>query len=85
MFSTISWPQFTKLNNIRRLPIAEQVSRYNKYLTEVNAKREIYDQYKNSQQKGTIAKKEIEIDGNFLLLENGSLLKQEDGHNIKIT
>ena len=39
----ISWPQFTKLNHIRKLSLNEQVHAYNKYLGELSLQRRLAD------------------------------------------
>jgi len=73
IFNEILWPQFVQLNEIRNLPLREQVNKYNQYLYELNVSRQNWLNYQN---KGPIS--------NFLLQEDGFDILQEDESKIKI-
>lgn len=42
-----TWHQFKNLDNIRRLPLQEQITRYNKYLGELSIQRSLIETYVN--------------------------------------
>ena len=80
IFNEILWPQFIKLNEIRNLPINEQVNKYNQYIYELNEARHNWISYQN---KGP---KQLTLQNiGFLLQEDLFNLQQEDGNNIFIT
>jgi hypothetical protein len=58
-----TWQQFTQLNEIRKLPLNEQMKRFSFYLDSVS-------NLKTFQTKG-ISKFLLQENGNFLLLESG--------------
>ena len=76
----ILWPKFKTLNEIRNLPLQEQIRRYNIYLEQLNYAR--FQNWYTHQPKGT--RKEIQITG-VLLQEDLFDLLQEDGSQIYIT
>ena len=71
IFEELSWPQFTKLEHIKKLPLNEQVNRFNMYIQDLSIAR--LNQIQN-QPKGD----------SFLLQEDGFFLLQEDGSPILI-
>jgi len=79
IFNEILWPQFIQLNEIRNLPLTEQVNRYNQYIYELNEARHSWVVYQN---KGTL--KTLQNIG-VLLQEDLFDLEQEDGNKIYIT
>ena len=79
IFNEILWPQFIQLNEIRNLPINEQVNKYNQYIYELNEARHNWISYQN---KGKILT--IQNVG-FLLQEDLFDLEQEDNSKIFIT
>jgi hypothetical protein len=79
IFNEILWPQFIQLNEIRNLPLTEQVNRYNQYIYELNEARHSWVAYQN---KGTL--KTLQNIG-VLLQEDLFDLEQEDGSKILIT
>jgi len=80
IFNELSWPQFKSLNEIRNLPLTEQVSKYNQYLYELSEARHSWIIYQN---KGP---KQLTLQNiGFLLQEDLFDLLQEDGNNIIIT
>ena len=79
IFNEILWPQFIQLNEIRNLPLTEQVNRYNQYIYELNEARHSWVVYQN---KGPISSIPEEI--GFLLQEDLFDLEQEDGSKILI-
>lgn len=80
IFNELSWPQFKSLNEIRNLPLNEQVSKYNQYLYELSEARHSWIIYQN---KGP---KQLTLQNiGFLLQEDLFDLLQEDGNNIIIT
>ena len=84
IFNEILWPQFTQLNHVRNLPLNEQVTLYNQYLTELNHQRQCYLQQIDwlKCHKGARPKlRNIDV----LLQEDLFDLEQEDGSKILIT
>ena len=80
VFEEYTWPQFTKLDYIRKLPLNEQVQKYNQYLYELSEARHNFITYQN---KGP---KQLTLQNiGFLLQEDLFNLQQEDGNNIFIT
>lgn len=80
IFNEILWPQFLNLEGIKNLPLNEQVNRYNSYINELTNKRNNY----LKQQRWLEYYERGGVDGNFLLLEDGLYLLQEDGSKLKI-
>jgi len=76
IFEELTWPQFTQLYEITKLPLNEQVKYYNQYLYQLSEAR---TSWLFSQGKGPL--KEVE---NFLLQENLDFLLQENGFKITI-
>jgi hypothetical protein len=74
IFEEITWPQFTQMSHILRLPLQEQVNQYNQYLFQLSEARQ---NWLNTQNKGL-------NEENFLLQENNFLILQEDGSNLII-
>ena len=86
IFNEISWPQFTQLNEIRVLPLNEQVNRYNQYLNELQSNRQLYLQQINwIESSGGGKNKETVQNVSYLLQENGFEILQENGYKIIIT
>ena len=79
IFNEILWPQFIKLNEIRNLPLNEQVNKYNQYIYELNQARHSWIVYQN---KGPITTSLQTI--GVLLQEDLFDLEQEDGSKILI-
>jgi hypothetical protein len=77
IFEELTWPQFTQLYEIAKLPLNEQVKYYNQYLYDLSLSRQ---NWLLSQNKGPL--KEVE---NFLLQENLDFLLQENGFKITTT
>ena len=42
-----TWQQFKNLDDIRRLPLQEQISRYNRYLGDLSVQRSLVEAYVN--------------------------------------
>lgn len=87
IFEELSWPQFTQLSGITRLPLNEQVQHYNQYLSDLNIARQNWIDYQNKgpyiptiQNIGLLAQEEFDsiTDDYFLVL-------QEDGSGIFVT
>jgi hypothetical protein len=76
IFEEISWPQYTQMLHITKLPLQEQINQYNQYLFQLSEARTSWITYQN---KGPL--EEVE---NFLLQENGFFLLQENGNKIII-
>lgn len=47
IFDELSWPQFIKINGIDKMPLNEQVSAYNQYLSDLNVARQNWIDYQN--------------------------------------
>jgi len=78
IFEELSWPQFTQLEYIKRLPLNEQVNRFNMYIQDLSIARLNWIQ---DQPKGP----RIVGETGFLLQEDLFDLEQEDGNKIIIT
>ena len=74
IFNEMLWSQFVQQNEIRTLPLNEQVNKYNQYLSELSISRQ---NWLNSQSKGPLRK--------FLLHEDLEYMLQEDGSKIIVT
>ena len=76
----LTWQQFQQLNNIRNLPLNEQVRRYNAYLEDLNTQ---YLNWLARQPKGPAREiEQAEPEEPFLLQEDGFYLLQENGDKI---
>jgi hypothetical protein len=80
IFEEISWPQFVKLEKVRRLPLNEQVKEYNQYIYDLSLARQ---SWLNDQPKGP-KPLTLQVTG-VLLQEDLFDLEQEDGNKILIT
>jgi hypothetical protein len=78
-FQDISWVEFSRIPNIIKLPLQEQVRQYNIYMLDLHQARE---QWMIQQHEGKGAS--IQIIG-VLLQENLFDVLQEDGYQILIT
>ena len=81
IFEELSWPQFSQMSYVAKLPLQEQVNSYNQYLFDLSTARQNWIDYQN---KGPIPPS-IPVESGFLLQENLFDLLQEDGSNIIIT
>jgi hypothetical protein len=79
IFNEILWSQFKELNHIRKLPLTEQVKKYNQYLYELNEARISWVIYQNKGKQLTLQ------NVGFLLQEDLFDLEQEDNSKIFIT
>ena len=71
VFEELSWPQFAQLEHIKKLPLNEQVNRFNMYIQDLSIARlnMVQDQPKGD---------------SYLLQEDGFFLLQEDGSKISL-
>ncbi len=83
IFEELSWPQFQQLNEIRLLPLNEQVRYYNQYLYELSEARQSWIIYQNKGLRRTTPTPPVEE--GFLLQEDLFDLLQETGDKIIIT
>jgi hypothetical protein len=81
IFEELTWPQFTQLYEITKLPLNEQVKYYNQYLYDLSLSRQ---NWLDTQNKGPIPSPTI-IENGFLLQENLFNILQEDGFKITTT
>lgn len=79
IFDELSWPQFQQLNEMRGLPLNEQVNYYNQYIYELNQARQSWIIYQNKGPRRT-----QETQESFLLQEDGFYILQEDGFKIEL-
>lgn len=75
------WPLFKQQPHINKLPLQEQVKRYNAYLDQLSNLH--YQNWYNSQPKGPAPKRIITSE--FLQQEDLYYILQEDGSKIYIT
>lgn len=85
IFEEISWPEYTKLPTVSKLPLNEQVTAYNQYLFQLSEARMNWITYQNKGPQGIVnigllAQEEFDSTSNdyFLVL-------QEDGSGIFVT
>ena len=87
IFEEISWPLFTKLPNIAKLSLNEQISKYNQYLFELSEARTNWLAYQNKGPEsniiGVLAQEETYINTDRQL--DYFALLQEDGSYIYVT
>ena len=83
IFDEISWQKFQLLPTMTKLPLNEQVRKYNQYINQIGFERSQYLNWLEGHKKG--ANRQLELDGNFLLQEDFDFLLQEDGSKIIIT
>jgi hypothetical protein len=76
IFEELSWPQFKLLNEIRTLPLNEQVKYYNQYIYDLNITRQNWLMYQN---KGPLVE-----ETSYLLQEDNGFLFQENNFKIII-
>ena len=81
-FEELLWPQFVKLDWVSKLPLNEQVQRYNVYLDELTTIRHQYSV--EFQMKGGPGGPNI-VESGFLQQEDLFYILQEDGSKIYIT
>jgi len=80
IFEELTWPQFSKLPNIARLSLNEQVTYYNQYISDLSIARQNWIDYQN---KGP---KKLTLQNIGVLLQEDLFdLEQEDGSKIYIT
>ena len=79
IFEEYTWQQFTSLDYIRKLPLNEQVQKYNQYLYELSEARHSFISYQNKGPSSRLTEL------GFLLQEDLFDLEQEDGSKIIIT
>jgi len=84
IFEELTWPQFSKLPNIARLPLNEQVTYYNQYISDLSIARQNWIDYQNKGPLPPTSPTPVEELG-FLLQEDLFDLLQEDGNKIIIT
>ena len=80
-FQEIPWVEFSRIPTISKLPLQEQVRKYNIYMIDLHQARE---QWLVQQHEGKSSRKEIQITG-VLLQEDLFDLLQENGSQIYIT
>lgn len=84
IFEELSWPQFSQLSNITRLPLNEQIQYYNQYLSDLNIARQNWIDYQNKAphsnivgflaQEESYINKDNQLDYYALLQEDGSFI-----------
>ena len=84
IFEELSWPQFQQLNEMRSLPLNEQVRYYNQYLYDLDQARQSWIIYQNKG-PGVELAPTPPVEEGFLLQEDLFDLLQETGDKIIIT
>lgn len=82
MFPEISWPQFSQLPQIKRLPLQEQIYRYNLLIEELCAMK-VHHSMKDC--GGRSARRRGIVAEGFLQQEDLFYILQEDGSKIYVT
>lgn len=87
IFEELTWPQFTQLTEITRLPLNEQVKYYNQYLYDLSIARQNWLTYQNKgpnpltiQNIGFLAQEEYDP-----ITRDYFTILQEDGSQIFVT
>ena len=87
IFEELTWPQFSQLSDIVRLPLNEQVQYYNQYLYDLSVARQNWIDYQNKgprvptiQTVGFLAQEEYDPTS-----QDYFLVLQEDGSGIYVT
>jgi len=83
IFNEIPWQKFKLLPSVKKLPLNEQVRKYNLYINELTYERNVYLKWLEGHKKGP--KRTTIQNIGFLLQENLFNIQQEDGNNIFIT
>lgn len=83
IFEEITWPQFTQLPSINRLPLNEQTQQYNQYLYQLSEARINWVSYQNKGPEEKYLAQEESFMNNGVL--DYYLILQEDGSKIIIT
>jgi len=83
IFYFLNWLEFSRQENVRRLPLHEQKRQYNLYIDEWTYQKNAYLAWLEGHKKGPLPPR-IEITG-VLLQEDLFDLLQEDGSQILIT
>ncbi len=83
MFSEISWLQFSQLPQIKRLPIQEQIQRYNILVEELCAMKMHYSMEECGGAGYNLGKRIVQE--GFLQQEDLYYILQEDGSKIYVT
>jgi hypothetical protein len=81
IYEEILWPQFVTIDWVRKLPLNEQVKRYNIYLDQLNTAR--FESWYSYQPKGDEGPQIVQT--GFLQQEDLNYILQEDGSKIYIT
>ena len=83
IFYFMNWLEFSRLEEVRTLPLHEQKRKYNLYIDEWTYQRNVYLAWLEGHKKGP---KQLTLQNvGFLLQEDLFNLQQEDGNNIFIT
>jgi hypothetical protein len=93
IFEELLWPQFVKLERVRKLPLNEQVKEYNLYIHNLSISRQNYlmslqNWLSDQPKKGPLITEDstyVPVISGFLLQEDLFNLLQEDGSKIYIT
>ena len=81
MFPEISWPHFSQLPQIKKLPLQEQIYRYNILVEEICAMK----MHHSMKECGGASKTKTIVAEGFLQQENLFYILQEDGSKIYVT
>jgi len=78
----MNWLEFSRLEEVRNLPLHEQKRKYNLYIDEWTYQKNAYLAWLEGHKKGPL--QSISQDVPYLLQEDGFYLLQEDGNKIEI-
>jgi len=87
IFEELTWPQFSQLSDIVRLPLNEQIQYYNQYLYDLSVARQNWIDYQNKGPRTpTIQNVELLAQEEYdPTSQDYFLVLQEDGSGIYVT
>ena len=85
IFEELSWPQFSQLPTVVRLPLQEQVNSYNQYLFDLSTARQNFIETQNKGPRGIVEIGLLAQEEYDPTTEDYFLLLQEDGSGIFVT
>jgi hypothetical protein len=85
IFEELSWPQFSQMSYVAKLPLQEQVNSYNQYLFDLSTARQNFIDTQNKGPRGIVNIGLLAQEEYNPASEDYFLLLQEDGSGIFVT